>query len=728
MATRFLLKGLVLLLAAATLVPAGAEAPARPRIGLVLGGGGARGNAHIGVLEVLEKLRVPIDCVAGTSMGSLIAGAYLTGTRPGQMLERLGQVDWSDLFEDEPARAEMNYRERRLAQSYYPGLELGLTRRGLRMAHGVVGGQKIKLFFNTLVGADRGERTIESLPLPLSIIATDVGTGERVVFRSGELSAAMRASMSVPALLSPQRYKGRYLVDGGLVENLPVAEVRARCNADVVIAVDVGSPLYKPEDVDSIPAVTGQMINILTEQNAISSRALIKPTDIYIKPDLQGITASDFAKYRAGAERGLQAAQAQAGKLGRYSLPEAEYNAWAARLRAAPLPIARIDEIQVAGLRQVNPELVLKHVHVQPGAPLDTVQLERDIAGIYGEGDFENVDYGLLGTRDRRILRITPTEKSWGPNYVRLGVAIEASAKENQFALRIAYHRKWVNRLGGEWLSGVQVGERAHVFTQFYQPFDERQLWFVEPEVGLAREKQSIYQDNSRIAQYQTKGWRAALNIGANIGTLGQVRFGRLARKFDSSVETGATFLPTETRISQGWNLVVDFDQTNRAYFPTDGWAARADYFKENDQGYGRLVLGLRGAFSWRDYVLNGRLAYVGATQGTLPVTEAGGLGGFLNLSGYARNQILAGEIRFASIRAEKIVGKMPLGLSGDLRLGVSLETGKAADRFTETKLGGWQRAGAIYFGGETPVGPLYLAYGRANGGHSTLYLFLGLP
>lgn len=334
----------------------------------------------------------------------------------------------------------------------------------------------------------------------------------------------------------------------------------------------------------------------------------------------------------------------------------------------------------------------------------------------------------MLGTSERHILRITPTEKSWGPNYMRLGVALEASAKENQFGLRVAYHRKWVNRLGAEWLSGVQVGERVHVFTQFYQPFDERQRWFVEPEFGLAREKQNICQDNSRIAQYQVKGWRAALNVGANIGTLGQVRFGRMARKFDSAVETGAPFLPTGTRIAQGWNLVADFDQTNRAYFPTSGWAARADYFKETDQGYGRLAVDLRGAVPWRDYVLNGRLAYVGATQGKVPVTEAGALGGFLNLSGYTRRQMLAGETRFASLRAERIVGKMPLGLAGDLRLGLSLETGKASDRFTETRRQSWQRAAAIYFGGETPVGPVYLAYGWADGGHSTVYVFLGLP
>lgn len=718
---------MVLMLAVSTLAQA-AEPAARPRIGLVLGGGGARGTAHIGVLEVLEKLHVPVDCVAGTSMGSLVAGAYVSGVNIQEMMHRLAQVDWRDLFDDTPSHAETNYRERRLEQSYYPGLEFGLTDRGLQMAHGIVGGQKIKLFFNTLVGSERGERSIESLPIPLSIIATDIGTGERVAFRSGELSAAMRASMSVPALLSPVRYQGRNLVDGGLVDNLPVGEVKSRCNADVVIAVDVGSPLFKPEDVNSIGSVTGQMINILTEQNANASRALLKPDDIYIKPDLKGITAADFNKFREGAERGRKAAEAVADKLRRYALPEAQYTAWANKLKTDTQELPRVDEVQIAGLKHVNPEAVRKHLHVDPGEPLNTAQLNRDIGHIYGDGDYESVDYSLLTTRDRNILRITPTEKSWGPNYLRFGVELEASAKENEIGLRVAYHRKWLNSLGAEWLTGGQIGERKTLFTEFYQPLDTRQRFFVEPAIGLSRDSLNIYQNDNRIAEYEIKEKRAALYMGANIGVLGQIRLGRLYRNLDSSVETGFTSLPAEERTLKGWSLLVDFDQLDRAFFPTKGWRANIGYFREDDLDYGRLSADLRAAYSWGEYVLNGRIFYLGAMQGKLPLADAGALGGFLNLSGFVRNQIVASDIRFASIRGEKIIGKMPLPLSGDLRAGLSLETGKARNRFTETNLDNWQQAASIYLGGETPVGPVYLGYGFAKGGASSLYLFLGFP
>ncbi len=123
-------------------------------------------------------------------------------------------------------------------------------------------------------------------------------------------------------------------------------------------------------------------------------------------------------------------------------------------------------------------------------------------------------------------MQVTPTEKSWGPNYLRFGVQLEGSNKENSDALRVAYHRKWVNSLGGEWLSGGQFGERSNLFTQFYQPLDARQRFFVQPWVGVVWDSLNVYQDDHRIAQYRLRSRDANLGFGANVGTLGQVRLG----------------------------------------------------------------------------------------------------------------------------------------------------------------------------------------------------------
>jgi NTE family protein len=401
------------LLALATMAGT-AQAADRPRVGLVLGGGGARGAAHSGVLETLERLRIPVDCVAGTSMGALVAGAWAAGVSPAQMRAEMSEANWVDMFQDNPEFSELSYRNKRLSQHYLPGSEMGLTERGLQFPPGVVLGQKIKLFFNSLVHENFGAREIQDLPLPVSIIATDIGTGERVVLRDGSLTTAMRASMSVPGVLAPLEYRDRKLVDGGLVDNVPISEVRSRCGADVVIAVNVGSPLLKPEDIGSLLSVSAQMVNILTEQNVAQSLATLKDTDIYIKPDLDGIGAVDFGRHEESTARGRAAADAVAARLQRLSVSEQQYAQWWGRIAAAERPPPRVDEIEIAGLKQVNPEAVRRHIQQREGEPLDTEALNKDLLRTFGDGYYQSTDYTLLSNRERNILRVTPVEKGWG--------------------------------------------------------------------------------------------------------------------------------------------------------------------------------------------------------------------------------------------------------------------------------------------------------------------------
>ena len=386
--------------------------PRARRVGLVLGGGGARGAAHIGVLEVMEKLRVPVDCVAGTSIGALIAGAWAAGISPAQMRAEMAKANWADMFQDNPEFAELSYRNKRLSQRFLPGSEVGFNGGEIRVPPGVVLGQKIKLFFNSLVHANLGEKQMQHL----SLIATDIGTGERVVFQDGSLTSAMRASMSVPGLLAPVEYRDRKLVDAGLVDNVPIGEVRSRCAADVVIAVNVGSPLLKPEEVGSLLTVSAQMVNILTEQNVARSLATLKPDDILVKPDLEGISGADFDKHALAADRGRQAAEAAAERLRRLSVGEAQYAQWWSRIAARDRPQPRVDEIEIAGLERVDPEAVRRHIRQQEGERLDTDRLETDLLRVFGDGWYEGVDYSLLSVRDRNLLRIVPVEKGWGPN------------------------------------------------------------------------------------------------------------------------------------------------------------------------------------------------------------------------------------------------------------------------------------------------------------------------
>ncbi|KXB30109.1 patatin [Dechloromonas denitrificans] len=726
--TSSLLRSLML---AALLIVCGAQAaelPSRPRIGLVLGGGGARGAAHIGVLEVLEKMRVPVDCIAGTSMGALVAGSYAAGLSPAVMREQLGKADWNDMFIDNPDYSEMSFRNKTMLRNYLPGSETGITSEGARYQPGVVAGQKIKLFFNQLVRANQGERNIEDLPLPLSIIATDIGNGDRVVFRDGSLTKAMRASMSVPGLLAPVDHQGRKLVDGGLVDNVPISEVKERCKADVVIAVNVGSPLLKPEEVGSLLSVSAQMVNILTEQNVTRSLAQLTPQDVYIKPDLNGISAGDFPRHAETADRGRVAAEALIPQLQKLSQPEAVYLAWWQGIEGAPRVSPVIDEVEVAGLKRVNPAVVERHLTLGNGTKVRPNEINRDLLRMYGDGYYEAVDYSVLTQRDRNILRVMPLEKSWGPDYLRLAMHLEADAsKGSTFGLRAAYHKTLINQLGGELIASVDVGNVNRLGGDYYQPLDAAQRYFVETTALTEQTRTTVFQNDQRIAQYNV--YQSALGVygGVNVGLLGQIRMGWLERKRRAELDTGTPSLPDGDVTFGGVRLALDFDQMNRMYFPTDGWSARFVYFDSQQSGYSRIDGQLQGAMSWGNTVFNARASYSGSPRGQLPIYDAASLGGPQNLSAYAQGQIIGDDIAYAGLRAEQIIGRLPLGLRGDMRLGISLEVARAGYRYTETQRDGLLDSLGLYVGGETPLGPVYLGMAYSSSGVSNFFLSIGV-
>jgi NTE family protein len=724
---------LVVLLALGAVANA-ADLPARPRVGLVLGGGGARGAAHIGVLEVLERLRVPVDCVAGTSMGGLVAGAYAAGLSPAVMREELAKADWDDLFHDDPSFSQQNFRKKVLDRRFLPASETGVGPDGLKYQTGVVTGQKIKLFFNQLVGDYLGEREIDRLPLPLSIIATDIVQGQRVVFRSGSLTTAMRASMSVPGLMSPVEINGEKLVDGGLVDNVPIGEARSRCQADVVIAVNVGSPLLKAEDISGLLSISVQMVNILTEQNVTRSLATLKATDIYIKPDLEGISAGDFKRTSETADRGVQAAESVADRLRLLAVSESAYAAWTENIQVARREAPKIHEIQIAGLRLVNPAMVEQHIQVKPGDPVNPSVINPDLLRVYGDGYYQNVDYAMLDTlRDRNILRVMPLEKSWGPDYIRYGINLDSNFKsDSSYSLRLGYQKTWINSLGAELLAIGEIGSTNGVSVDYYQPVDARQRYFLETNLKYVSKISSVYQNDNKLAEYRILQGSARFGAGINLGALGQARAGWEENWWNPKLDTGLPVFPEQSKRYGGWVARFDLDQTDRLYFPTSGWNSSVKYFDAPTEHYSK-VDGYASAYrSFGDWVLSSRVSYQGSPVGRLPFYDVGSLGGMLNMTAFAVGQLKGDDMSYVNARAERIIGRLPLGLRGDMRMGLAVEGAKIGTPYTETNLKGWINSTAIYLGGETPLGPVYLGYGYSSsgstGGYSNLYLFLGTP
>ena len=708
-----------------------AAAADRPKVGLVLGGGGARGAAHVGVLEVLERERIPVDCVAGTSMGALVAGAWAAGLSPAQMKAALAKADWADMFQDNPAFDDLNYRNKRLSQRFLPGTETGLTDKGAISPPGVVGGQKIKLFFNQLVHADVGEREIEQLPLTLSIIATDIGNGQRVVLREGSLTQAMRASMAVPGLLAPLTVDGRRMVDGGLTDNVPIREVRERCNAEVVIAINVGSPLLPPEQVNGIFSVAAQMVALLTEQNVSASLATLKPGDVYIQPDLGTITAGDFDRHAEAAERGRAAAEQVVDKLRALSVDAPAWAAWRERMAPRTAGVPRIDAIEIAATPngRVNPAVLQRYLDQRIGQPLDTAQLNRDLLRAFGDGHYEQVDYSLVRRNGRNVLRVMPIEKPWGPDYLRLGLRLDSTLLQGStYQLRAGYQKTWLNALGGELLVVGELGSTTGVATELYQPLDAAQRWFTSARVGYRRERVDFFFNDQRFAEYRSARSTFDMALGLNFSLVGQVRAGWRAARVRNDLETGIdVFANAPNPSTSGWQLTLDLDQNDGVYFPRRGWDLQAAYFDSPRRDYSRLTIDANGAVPFGDWVLGARASITESPRGDLPLVDLARLGGFLHLSAYAPGQFLGDDVSYAHVRAERIIGRLPLGLRGDMRIGLALEAGRIRQPIGLTK-NGWLDSVTVYLGGETPLGPAFVGLGRARDGNVNAYLVIGTP
>jgi NTE family protein len=719
---------------AGLLLAAGVHAAERPRVGLVLGGGGARGGAHLGVLEVLEQLHVPVDCIAGTSMGALVGGAYATGVPPAEIEDLVRRTDWIRIFDDSAGREAVDIRRKEMDDRFYSALELGVSRHGLEFREGALAGEKLKLFFNQLVRSDLGDREIEQLRMPLAIMATDIGTGERVAIRSGSLTSAMRGSMSVPGLLEPVSREGRKLVDGGLTDNLPVAEVRALCHPDVLIVVNVGSPLLKPEQVKGIGTVLGQVVNLLTEQNVEASLKRLQPGDVYIQPDLGNIGATEFTRQLEAADKGRAAAQAMTAELQRLAAPPEQYAAWQQQLRLAEPPAAPvIDQVEVAHTRFVNPETIRSGIRQEEGQPLDSTKLAADLVREFSQGDLNSLDYSVATQRDRTILRITPVEKPWGPGYLRFGLNLASDFRsESDYNLRALYRRTWVNRYGGELLVGGQIGSEQNITTEFFQPVDLRHIFFVRPYAGTGLRKMPIYQGVDRLAVYRVQDTRGGLGLGANLGVDAQASVGWVERRLGAVLDTGPDSFLNLTQTVGGPTARVSLDTYDQPFFPRRGMRLDATYFDARRatqaDKYSRAEARWGGAFSY------GRWSYLAGLEGgdtrggQVPLGDAFTLGGPRRLSGFANEQLLGGRYTFGRVEAQyRLQYASPLwGLT--LIGGVAAETGRMDKPLVPDSLMGWQHSLSAYLAANTFLGPVYFGVADAKHGRGRFYLFIGTP
>ena len=719
--------------AADALPPDARPALGRPRVCLVLSGGGARGAAHIGVLRVLETLRVPVDCIAGTSMGALVGGAYAAGMTVPAMETLVASISTDALFKERPPRQDLAVRRKLDDQTNLFTPEIGVRGDGLLLPKGAVSGVQLETVLRKLANVP-GYRDFDRLPIPYRAVATDLVTGTAVVFSKGELANVMRASMSVPGAVAPLEYQGKLLVDGGLTDNLPVDVARAM-GADIVIAVNLGTPLMKRESLTSLLGVTSQMLNILTEQNVRASLAALRPTDILIEPQLGEFSAGDFDHLPKTIPIGEAAARQVADRLSALSLPPDAY----AQLRASqqalsPPDLRPVDEIRLAPLERVSPDFVYATMETKPEAPIGQEALDRDVRRLFGTGDFEHINYRFLEEPGKRILAVDAIEKSYGPNYLRFGLGLSSDFRgDAYFNVLASYRRTWLNQLGAEWRTDVQLGQTSSITSEFYQPLDARQLFFIAPRVELQRRTINIFDGDTRVAAYDVRRVDAALDIGSQFTKYGEARLGLLVGHENATLSTGPSSLDPgtggiERRAVTGRLLVDQLDSLN---FPRDGYGATLTVYG-SQAGLGAATTytkaELTGTYveSFGPHTFNLGFRFGGNMGPPLPKYDLFQWGGFLQQSGFSTGQLMGGNIQFGRLVYYNKLFRQRL-LEG-VYAGVSLEAGRVGSPLVAGSPTGLLKSAAVFLGLDSPVGPLYLGYGRTSSGQYAYYLFLGKP
>ncbi len=713
--------------------PAAAPRPAQPRIGLALSGGGARGIAHIGVLKVLDEMRIPIHCVTGTSMGSIVGGTFAAGVTPEKLQSVVLKTDWDEIFRDQPPREEIAIRRKVDDYKTLFRPEFGVKDGTLALPTGVIAGVSIEAFFRVLTAQAYDISDFEKLPIPFRAIATDIETGEAVVLKQGSIAQAMRASMSVPGALAPVEIGGKLLVDGGIANNLPINEARKLCG-DVIIAVNISTPPLKRSEITSALSVAGQLVNFLGKQTVDEQLKSLSPRDVLIAPDLGDISATKFNRSADAIKIGEEATRKLAGSLQRYSLPPDQYAALRKMQTSEARSLGTVASVEFKGLERTNPEVLRGLVETKIGDSLDDAKIGMDLRRIYGRDDFEGIGYTIGGTAGPRPLIIEPREKSWGPDYLRFGLGLESDFKgDNQFNVLFQYRKTWLNRLGGEWLTQFQVGQNTYIGTEFYQPVEESGRWFVQPYALAGQQTRGVFFGSDKVADYRIGTVQGGIDGGAVLGTWGQFKVGPVWTHVDARVDTGSPVLPAVKELSSGIRAQLFVDRLDQAWFPTDGISASAQaYAALTSMGSAQSYQKLEGTTRWVKSRGNNTVQV--AVQGgsdlgsNMPAYESFTLGGPLRLSGYRINEFAGREFWFARAMYYNKVFPLPDILGSGVYLGASAETGRMSNRFDGLPSPGQLWSGSVYIGADSFVGPAFIGFGLAPAGRYSLYMLLGAP
>lgn len=716
---------LILLIASAALAQnqSAAQPHKRPRIALVLEGGGALGFAHIGAIEYLEEHHIPVDFVAGTSMGGLVGGLYASGMSPEEIRKLVGDIQWNKVLSGETPFHDLSYRRKEDKVAYPNRLEMGL-RHGLSLPSGLNSGHEVGLILDKAVLPDYNLKSFDDLPIPFRCVATNMSTRGKKVFDHGSLAEALRATMSIPGVFVPTTINGEVFTDGAAVDNLPV-DVAKQAGADIVIAVylDAGPPTTPPGK-SSWLTTAGETIAIMVSVNELQS---IKQADILLSADLKGFAGADFNASGKIIPKGYEAAEAKQSLLDRLSVNESEWAQYLAnrnsRIRkAVPEP----QFVRAIGTDAPTEHAIEKSLAPNIGKPIDPDAIARELTRSVGYGTLYSAGYTLTDAEGKTGLLAEAYPKNYGPPFLNLGITIDGSDYEDiLFGLggRITF-----NNLGGyrsEWRTDAFFGSSYGIKTEYYHPLTAYSPIFVAPHGYSTRTRFDLYSEQSKISQFVVGQDGGGLDVGYMAARGWEFRLGEDWQRYTERARINFDNLPTSSEHQQISSLKFNFLGTDNTELPRSGTDIHLDVgWHHNDPDNRAFTKAELTVQSFLKMSPSGS-AFLRASGGsafgvsTLDLDLQGyTLGGPFHLGSYGINELLGNQyFLFQTGYEYRLIPLMPLVGEGVYGM-LFVEGGKMYDNYTTIEAGQTPVDGTMAIVARTALGPVFIGGSIGSAGH----------
>ena len=706
----------------------------RPKIAVVLGGGGAHAVAHLGILQELERQRVPIDLVVGTGLGGFIGGLYASGMTLAEIQDFMLDTDWPDVFDPDTRREDLSFRRKRDDEDFLIKYRVGIKDGQAQLPAALVPIEKLARLLQSTLAHTKGIKSFDLLPIPFRAVSMDLISGEEVVLASDSLDRAILATLSSPGTLPPVEIDGRLLITGSLLNNIPVDVARA-LGADIVIVADIGPYTRSAEDLNSVFAIVDQVGHLLQRRNSVTSLSMLRDTDIVIRPAVGPAKETDFSALNEHLALGTEAVTAAADDLSAIRLSNVQYEKFVSERVSKRTLDPVITDIELSNDSSVDDALILAQLSQTLHSPLDKEQLDADMRKIFGIGAFSSVDFALRAEGEDAVLELHTVENRTGHRFWRFGISLQDDLEGNS-AYTGSASLTWtqINDLGAEWRSVLRIGERQQVSTEFYQPVDRLGRYFVSAGGGFIERNVNIFSSDDIIGQTRVRELTALLSVGRVFGNSGEFRIGFLRGKGTTRSNIGSG-IPTVDFDIGGISAAATYDTFDNVYFPKNGArAALAWVGQRQSQGSSLDVDILTGRVAsvrtWGSHSLLGGFDFATQLDDVPGAQNLLSTGGLFRLSGYQRDELSGRHTAVGRLIYYRQIGSNPLRglLDASLYLGASLEMGNAWQNSDDISFSNSRTAGALFVGADTFIGPVYLAGGLAEGGHSALYLFVGRP